>query len=51
MKDIQDLISANPDMRDDMAETSLEALVNFNDDMKILAVNAIQMQELTGYVM
>lgn len=38
-------------MKDEIAEASLEALVSFNDDMKLLAVNAFQMQELTNYVM
>lgn len=40
IKDIQDLVDADPDMKDEMAEASLEALVSFNDDMKLLAVNA-----------
>lgn len=51
IQDIQDLVDSNPDMKDEMAEASLEALVSFNDDMKLLAVNAFQMQELTNYVM
>ena len=51
IQDIQDLVDSNPDMKDEIAEASLEALVSFNDDMKLLAVNAFQMQELTNYVM
>ena len=33
-------------MQDEVAENSLEALVSFNDDMKTLALNAYQMQDL-----
>jgi hypothetical protein len=33
-------------MQDDVAENSLEALVSFNEDMKTLALNAYQMQDL-----
>jgi len=33
-------------MQDEVAENSLEALVSFNEDMKTLALNAYQMQDL-----
>lgn len=40
IQDVQDLLMANPNMRDEAAEQSLEALVSFNADMKTLALNA-----------
>lgn len=46
INDIKDLIDSNPEMQDDVAENSLEALVSFNEDMKTLALNAYQMQDL-----
>lgn len=51
IQDVHDLMMANPNMRDEAAEQSLEALVSFNADMKTLALNAYQMEELTGYAM
>lgn len=46
INDIKDLIDSNPEMQDDVAENSLEALVSFNEDMRTLALNAYQMQDL-----
>lgn len=46
VNDIKDLIESNPEMQDEVAENSLEALVSFNEDMKTLALNAYQMQDL-----
>jgi hypothetical protein len=37
---VNDLIKADPNLQDYIAEQALEALVAFNDDMKKLAVNA-----------
>jgi len=51
IQDVHDLMIANPNMKDEVAEQSLEALVSFNADMKTLALNAYQMEELTGYAM
>ena len=34
-----------------MAENSLDALANFNQDMRTLALNAYQMQELMSLAM
>lgn len=51
IKEVNDLLAANPDMTNEAAEESLEALVSFNKDMKTLALNAYQMQELTSLAM
>lgn len=40
---MNELILEHDSMHDKIAETSLEALVSFNEDMKILALNAYQM--------
>ena len=42
---------SNPDLGDEVAENSLDALANFNKDMRTLAVNAYQMQELMNLAM
>ena len=46
MKDLKTLVENNPNLGDEVAENSLDALVSFNEDMKTLALNAYQMQEL-----
>ena len=46
VKDEQAVVHANPQLGDEAAEDSLEALVSFNEDMKTLALNAYQMQDL-----
>lgn len=46
MKDLKTLVEDNPNLGDEVAENSLDALVSFNEDMKTLALNAYQMQEL-----
>ena len=39
MKEIQDVVDSHS-LGDETSETTLDALANFNDEMKILALNA-----------
>jgi hypothetical protein len=40
VNEIQDIIDSNPEVGDQSTETALDAVVSFNQDMKILALNA-----------
>jgi hypothetical protein len=37
---MNELVKSNPDLGDEVAENSLEAVSSFNKDMRTLAVNA-----------
>lgn len=45
IKDESEILQED-DIGDEVAETSLEVLCNFNEEMKLLAMNAFQLQEL-----
>mgnify|MGYP006109879777 CR=1 FL=1 len=45
VKDENEILQ-DDDVGDEVAETSLEVLCNFNEEMKLLAMNAFQLQEL-----
>ena len=45
IKEIEDLL-ASDDLGDEVSEMTLDSLASFNEDMKILALNAFQVQDL-----
>jgi len=46
IKDISNMVNDNEDFGHEVAENTLDALSIFNADMKILALNAYQLQDL-----
>lgn len=42
IKEIQDLVNADETLGDDVSELTLDTLASFNEDMKVLALNAFQ---------
>ena len=45
------MLKNEEDLGDEAAENSMEALVQFNEDMKVLALNTFQINELMDYAM
>lgn len=48
--EIKEVLRMNPDLNDEVTESSFEALVCFNDDMKQLALSAYQLHDLMRLV-
>ena len=46
VNEMQDIINSNPEVGDQSTETALDAVASFNQDMKVLALNAYQLQDL-----
>ena len=46
VNEVQDIIDSNPEVGDAQTENALDAIVSFNQDMKTLALNAYQLQDL-----
>ena len=46
IKEIQDLVNADDGLGDDISELTLDTLASFNEDMKVLALNAFQVQDM-----
>lgn len=48
--EVKEILKMNPEMNDPVTENSFEALVRFNEDMKLLALNAYQLHDLLKMV-